>query len=157
MRAALLGLLLLAAASAAGATDLTVTGLGGQTIVLKAADLASLPRGEATLHDGAKTTPYEGPTLSSILREAGTPVGPRAHGAPMKAYVVVTGADGYQSALSLAETDPEFRTGAVVLADQMSGAPLDARQGPYRLVINDDLKSWRSVRDVVKIQVLSAP
>ena len=157
MKAAVLALALILAPLAAAADDLTVLGLDGKTTTLTAADLAALPRGAATLHEGAKATVYEGPTLTAILREAGTPVGPRAHGAPMHAYVVVKGRDGYRVTLSLAETDPEFRTGPIVLADTLAGAPLDARQGPYRLVIGDDLKPWRAVRNVVAIEVRSAP
>jgi hypothetical protein len=141
----------------AAAPGITVVGLGGKTVQLSPAALADLPQGEAMLREGAKATPYEGPTLSAVLRESGTPVGPRAHGAPMKAFVEVIGADGYKIVLSLAETDPEFRTGAIVLADEVAKAPIDARQGPYRLVIGDDPKPWRAVRNVVKIEVLSAP
>jgi hypothetical protein len=146
-----------AAAQPAAAPGVTVVGLGGQSVQLSPAALADLPRAEAMLHEGAKAAPYQGATLSSILRESGTPVGPRAHGAPMKAFVVVIGADGYKVVLSLAETDPEFRVGPVVLADRAAGAALDARQGPYRLVIGDDLKPWRAVRHVVRIEVRSAP
>ncbi|MBV9994081.1 MAG: molybdopterin-dependent oxidoreductase [Caulobacteraceae bacterium] len=158
--AALTALVLLivpSAAASAPAADLVVVGLGGETTTMTPARLADLPRAEATLHEGAKTSSYEGPTLTAILREARTPTGPRAHGAPMRAYVTVTGADGYAVVLSLAETDPEFRTGPVVLADKADGAPLDARQGPYRLVIGDDLKPWRAVRTVVRIEVREAP
>ncbi len=146
-----------AAPAAAPVTQLTVVGLDGKTTTLSAADLADLPRGEATLHEGAKATTYQGPTLTAILRQAGVPVGPRAHGAPMKAYVVVRGQDGYAATLSLAETDPEFRTGPIVLADTLAGAPLEAKQGPYRLVIGDDLKPWRAVKHVARIEVRLAP
>ena len=156
MKAVLLALALLAAPAVAAA-DVTVLGLNGATTVLTDAQLADLPHAEATLHEGAKTFVYSGPTLTAILREAGTPVGPRAHGAPMKAYVVIRGKDGYAVTLSLAETDPEFRTGPIVLADKLAGVALDARQGPYRLVIGDDLKPWRAVRGVVTIEVRSAP
>jgi hypothetical protein len=142
--------------AAALADGITVTNLAGAATTLSAAQLADLPQGEAPLHEGAKATPYEGATLASILREAGVPVGPRAHGAPMHAYVEVRGADGYKIVLSLAETDPEFRPGPIVLAEKRAGAPLDAREGPYRLVIGDDLKPWRGVKHVVAIEVKSA-
>ena len=157
MRAALLAVLLWAVAGVVAAADLTVVGLNGKTIVLTAAQLAALPQGEAILHEGAGPIAYQGPSLTAILREAGVPVGPRAHGAPMHAYVLIKGADGYAALLSLAETDPEFRTGPIVLADHQAGAPLDARQGPWRLVIGDDLKPWRAVRGVARIEVRSAP
>jgi hypothetical protein len=144
-------------AGSACAQGLTVLGLDGKTTVLTAAQVADLPRASALLHAGDKATPYEGATLTAILREAGVPQGPRMHGDPMHAYVVVVGPDGYKVTLSLAEVDPEFRKGPVVLADTKAGAALDEKEGPYRLVIGDDLKPWRAVHGVVRIEVRSAP
>jgi hypothetical protein len=155
MRALVLALVLSAAPALALADGVTVTNLAGAVTTLSPSQLADLPQGEATLHEGAKATPYQGATLTAILREAGVPVGPRAHGAPMHAVVVVRGSDGYRITLSLAETDPEFRTGPIVLAGKKAGAPLDPREGPLRLVIGDDLKPWRAVKHVVAIDVKS--
>ncbi|MFI4935806.1 MAG: molybdopterin-dependent oxidoreductase [Caulobacterales bacterium] len=157
VKAAVLAIALSLAPLVALADDLTVVGPTGKTVTLTPADLANLPRASASLHEGDKTIAYEGVVLSAILREGGTPVGPMAHGKPMKDFVVVTSKDGYGATLSLAETDPEFRTGQVILADTMAGAPLDARQGPYRLIVGDDLKPWRAVRMVQRIEVKSAP
>ena len=145
------------APAAAAAQDLTVLGLDGRTRVLTPAEVSDLPRATAELHAGEAATAYEGATLTGILREAEVPQGPRMHGDPMHAYVVVVGADGYRVALSLAEIDPEFRKGPVVLADHKAGAPLDAKEGPYRLILSDDLKPWRAVHTVVRIEVRSAP
>ena len=75
----------------------------------------------------------------------------------MRDYVKITGQDGYSVTLSLAEIDADMQPGKVVLADQAAGPPLDAREGPYRLVIGDDQKPWRAVRDVVRIEVKVAP
>jgi len=154
---AALAIVLAAAAAPAAAQDLTVLGLDGRSTALTPSQLADLPRATATLHEGDKATAYDGATLTGILRDAGVPQGPRMHGDPMHAYVVVVGADGYRITLSLAEVDPEFRRGPVVLAEHKAGASLDAREGPYRLVVGDDLKPWRAVRSVVRIEVRSAP
>ncbi|HEY3799396.1 MAG TPA: molybdopterin-dependent oxidoreductase [Caulobacteraceae bacterium] len=155
---ALLLALALALAPVAALADITVTALNGQVTTMTDKDLADLPRATATLHNGDKATTYDGVVLSAILRASGTPVGPRAHGAPMHAYVEVTGADGYRVVLSLAETDPEFRPNPIVLADSSNGASLDLKsEGPYRLVITDDLKPWRAVKHVVAIAVKTAP
>lgn len=157
VRFLLAALALVAAPLGAHADGVAVTNLAGASTSLTPGELADLPRGEATLHIGDKAIAYQGATLTSILREAGVPVGPRAHGAPMHAYILVRGADGYRVTLSLAEADPEFRSGPIVLADHKAGAVLDAREGPYRLVIGDDRKPWRAVRNVVALEVLSAP
>jgi len=155
-RGVLILLALAAAPLAAWADGISVTNLAGASMTLTSAELADLPRGEASLHEGDAATLYQGPTLTSILRAAGVPVGPLAHGAPLHAYILVRGADGYKVTLSLAEAEPEFRKGPIVLADHKAGAPLDAREGPYRLVVGDDLKPGRAVRNVVAIEVKSA-
>lgn len=154
---ALLAAALLTLAAPACAQDLTVVGLDGKSTVLTPAQLHDLPQATALLHAGDKATPYEGATLTGILREAGVPQGPRMHGDPMHAYVVVIGVDGYRVTLSLAEVDPEFRKGPVIVADAQGGAPLDEKHGPFRLIIGDDLKPWRAVHTVVRIEVRSAP
>jgi len=145
---------LLAPALAAGQT-ITVIGQGGRTATLAAKDLADLPR--ATIQVGAPAKAYEGPTLTAVLRQVGAPAGPMLHGKPVKDYVVVTGADGFSAVLSLAETDAYLHKGAVILADTAAGAPLAAHEGPWRLIVDGDLKPSRSVRNVVKIELEAAP
>jgi hypothetical protein len=78
------------------------------------------------------------------------------HGGPVKDYVVVTGADGFQAIVSLYETDAYLHKGTVILADTAAGAPLAAHEGPWRLIVDGDLKPSRSVRNVVKIELGAA-
>jgi hypothetical protein len=147
--------LALAAPVAAAAQDVGVT-VEGKTTVVSAARLATLPRATVSLprKDGPKA--FEGPVLSYILREAGAPGGAKMHGAVMKTYVVVTGADGFSAVLSLAEADKDFHAGTVILADQAAGAPLTGKEGPYRLVIEGDKKASRSVYGVTGIVLRTA-
>jgi hypothetical protein len=79
------------------------------------------------------------------------------HGAPVKDFVVVTGADGFAAVFSLTETDAYIHKGSAILADTVAGAPLAPHEGPWRLVVDGDLKPSRSVRSVVKIQLEAAP
>ena len=67
----------------------------------------------------------------------------------MKGYLVVRGADGYAAVLSAAEADKELHEDVVILADRLDGQPLPAKEGPWRLGIDDDIRPWRSVRQVV--------
>ncbi len=145
-----------AAAPAPGV--LTLHGLDGQSLTLTAAQLAARPHQMVELtHDG-KTVAYSGPVLSDLLREVDAPMGPRMHGPAVDDVLFVTAADKYRVVLTLAEVDPGMHKGAkVILADQADGKPLDAREGPFRLVVDGDLKAARSERSVVEIELKHLP
>lgn len=154
MRALLIAAALVLTPVAALAQSLTVTSAKGKVTVLSPEALAALPRAEARL--GGKVV-YQGVSLSAVLREAGVPQGPRLHGKPMQAFVVVTGKDGYRAVLSIAETDPSFRDGPIILADRLKTGPLAADEGPLRLVIDADARPDRGVRQVLSVAVVAAP
>ena len=136
-------------AAPAFAQDLKVTRADGTSVTLTPEALADLPRSRVTVAGGSGPQVYEGPALAYVMRAARLPVGMRAHGEPMKGYLVVRGADGYAAALSAAEADKELHEDVVILADRLDGQPLPAAEGPWRLVIDDDIRPWRSVRQVV--------
>ncbi|HZL00268.1 MAG TPA: molybdopterin-dependent oxidoreductase [Caulobacteraceae bacterium] len=157
VRAALAALALLLGPLAAAAQDLTVVGLDGRTVVVSPKDFDDLPRATVDVGQGPGAVRYEGAVLTAILRLVGAPAGPTLHGKPVRDYVLVTGADGFAALLSLAETDAGLHRGAVILADTAGGARLAAHEGPWRLVIDGDLKPFRSVRNVVKVELKAAP
>lgn len=154
IRALLIGVALVLAPVAALAQSLTVTNAEGRATTFTPEALAALPRAEARL--GGKAV-YVGASLSAILREAGVPQGPRLHGRPMQAFIVVTGKDGYRAVLSIAETDPSFRDAPIIIADRTKAGPLKAEEGPLRLVIDADARPDRGVRQVESIKVVVAP
>ncbi|OYW95087.1 MAG: hypothetical protein B7Z13_02830 [Caulobacterales bacterium 32-67-6] len=100
MRPLLLAGLLLALAMPASAQDLKVSKADGTSVTLSAETLADLPRAQVSVEGKAGPDLYEGPVLAHVMRAAGLPVGMRAHGAPMRGYLVVRGADGYAAVLS---------------------------------------------------------
>ncbi|MES2724580.1 MAG: molybdopterin-dependent oxidoreductase [Pseudomonadota bacterium] len=155
MRALLLALALAVAPVAALAQSLTVVDPAGKTKVLTAADLADLPRAE--VKSGART--YEGPVLTYVLRAGGLPVGPRLHGDPLRAYVVMTGKDGFQAVYSLAELDKDFHDDVVILADHVDGKPPPDKESPWRDASSGDKKVWRSVFGLARIEahIVDAP
>ncbi|CAN5474717.1 hypothetical protein BH10PSE5_BH10PSE5_09040 [soil metagenome] len=152
MRALVLALALSVAPVAAFSQSLTVVAPDGKTKVLNPVDLADLPRAEVKvkLETGAKT--YEGPILTYVLRAGGLPVGPKLHGDPLRAYVVMTGKDGFQAVYSLAELDKDFHDDVVILADQVDGKPLPEKEAPWRLASGGDKKGWRSVFGLARIE-----
>lgn len=106
-------------------------------------------------HTNADET-YSGVLLIDLLSELGTPHGKDLHGKALLDYVIATGSDGYKVVLALAEVDPEFHPGEVLVADQMGGKPLDAKSGPFRLVVTEDKRPARSVHSLVSIEVKTA-
>ncbi len=137
-----LALILALAPGAACAQAFTVVGLDGKEKVIAAEAMKALPR-ESVQLAGRKT--FEGPVLSYVLREAGAPAGARLHGPAMRTYVVVRAKDGFAAVFSLAETDADFSGGLAILADTVDGQPISERDGPYRLVVDGDKKTSRSV------------
>ena len=135
-----------------------VRGLTGESETLTGADIAKLPHAHITLSHGDQTTDFSGPLLSDLLRDVGAPMGVRLHGSGVNDVVFVTAADKYRVVLSLAEVDPSFHKGAkAILADQADGKPLPPKEGPYRLVIDGDLKPARSAYSVVAIELKHLP
>jgi hypothetical protein len=145
------------AATPALAQDLKVTVQGRDTVVLTPADLKALPRAKATFSAHGKPITYEGALLNAALRQAGVVSGDRLMGRYLNQIVVAKGADGFTSTYSLGETDPIYRANPVIIADSKDGQPLDAKEGPYRLVVDGDLRPGRSPRALVSVEVKAVP
>ena len=62
--------------------------------------------------------------------------------------------EGYQVVFSLGELDPSFIDNEVLLADTANGKPLFGAQGRFRLVVPKDKPGARSVRMLIKIEVV---
>ncbi len=135
------------------ARDLKVTVAGRDSVVLTPAEVAALPRARATIQVKGQPVVYEGALLHEALLKAGVVSGERLMGRYLNQVVVLRAADGFSSILSIAETDPVYRANPVILADTVGGKPLDAREGPYRVVVDGDLRPSRSPRGVVAVEV----
>jgi hypothetical protein len=137
----------------AAAQDLKVTVAGRDSVILTPADVKALPRAKATITVKGQPVVYEGAVLHEALLKAGVVSGERLMGRYLNQIVIARAADGYSSILSIAETDPVYRANPVILADTVNGHPLDAREGPYRMVVDGDLRPSRSPRAVVSLEV----
>lgn len=111
-----------------------------------------LPRTEISgkARDGTEKK-YSGVAMAEILKWLGAPQGETLRGAEMNRVVLLTAADNYQVAYSLAELDPAFRKQNIILADQVDGKPLDDHEGPRMVVAADDLRHSRWIRQVKQI------
>jgi hypothetical protein len=128
-------------------------------LTLKAADLKTLTHIKVTIHNphsNADET-YAGARLSDLLGKVGAPLGSDLRGKALADYVVATGSDGYRTVLALAEIDPAFHPGEVIVSDEMNGKPLDDHNGPMKLVVTEDRHPARWVRNLVKIEVKTVP
>jgi hypothetical protein len=124
---------------------------------LSADALKALPHTTITVHNphtNADET-YSGVPLIDLLVKEGVPHGHDLRGKGLSDYVVATGSDGYKAVLALAEVDPDFHPGEVLIADAVDGKPLD-KAGPFRLVVSEDKRPARSVRNLVSIEVRQA-
>jgi hypothetical protein len=132
------------------------SGTNSATISLDA--LRALPHQTVTVHNphtNADET-YSGVLLIDLLTKVGAPTGKDVHGKALSEYVVATGSDGYKAVLALAEAEPDFHPGLVLVADTLDGKPIDSKTGPFRLVVSEDKRPARSVHNLVKIELKSA-
>ncbi len=106
-------------------------------------------------HTHEKET-YTGVPLLALLQKAGAPVDGAFKGKALSEYVVATGSDGYKAVLALAEVEPGFHPGTVLVADSLDGKPLDAKEGPFKLVVSEDAKPARAVHNLVKVELKQA-
>jgi hypothetical protein len=127
-------------------------------VVLSPDELKAVPHISVTIHNSHANADetYSGVRLSDLLAKLGAPLGNELRGKALAAYVVATGSDGYKAVLSLGEVDPSFHPGEVLVADTMDGKPLDAHSGPFKLVVTEDKRPARSVRNLVSIELREA-
>jgi len=125
---------------------------------LTAADLKALPHIGATVHKSHTNADetYSGVRLADLLIKVGAPLGRELRGKALADYIVAIGSDGYQSVVALGEIDPGFHPGEVLVADSMNGKPLDDHNGPFKLVVTEDKRPARSVRNLVSLELRSA-
>lgn len=119
------------------------------------ADLKAMPHITVTFHNphtNADET-YSGVRLADLLGKLGAPLGSDLRGDALSYCVVASGSDGYHVVLALAEVDPSFHSGEVLVADTMNGKPLDAHSGPLKLVVTEDKRPARSVRNLTTIEL----
>jgi hypothetical protein len=129
-----------------------------ENLKLKVADLKSMPRTTVTVHNehSKADETYAGVRLADVLGKLGAPLGHDLRGVALSGYIVATGSDGYVAVIALAEADPTFHSGEVIVADTMNGQPLDAKSGPFKLVVTEDKRPARWVRNLVSIELKSA-
>jgi DMSO/TMAO reductase YedYZ molybdopterin-dependent catalytic subunit len=137
--------------------SLSVSGEVERTLKLTAADLGKLPRRSVRAKDhGGKESEYEGSPLVEVLKLAGVKFGEGLKGKNLTLYLVVEAFDGYRVVYALPELDPAYADKVVLIVDKRDGKPLDAKEGPLRLVVPDEKMHARWVRQVTGLVVKRA-
>jgi len=140
--------------------DPVLLSIGGEVarpLKLTAADLAKLPQRtvRAKDHNGKETT-FEGSELGDVLRLAGVEFGESLRGKALALFLVIEAADNYRAVFALPEIDHAFTDRVIILADRRDGQPLSTLEGPLRIVVPDEKREARWVRQVTSLTIRRA-
>jgi tungstate transport system substrate-binding protein len=131
----------------------------GETTVFSPKQFAELPRTtiQAKPAHSDQTATYEGVLFRELLKQAGVEVGgePKPGKKPRRssgaACVLVEASDGYQVVFAIQELFDDTPGHEVILADRRDGQPLDAKTGPYQVIVAGVRSHGRWVRQVTRI------
>lgn len=136
---------------------LLIQGPSGKAATLKFADLAAMPQATFRVKDRDRTVhEYSGVSLATLLIQAQAPLGSELKGKALAQYLLVEASDGYQVVFALPELDAAFTRQVIFLATKRDGQPLPAGQGPFRIVVPQETKQARWVRQVTALRVITA-
>jgi hypothetical protein len=141
-------------AALASCQQLTVQNESGKQTVLARAEIEALPHVKVTTGVSGSSATLEGVSLKALLERAGVGFGESMKGKRLASCLLAEAADGYRVVIALPEIDPAFTDKQVVLAFLKDGKPLDAKEGPYRIVIPDEKRMARWVRQVTTLKIV---
>lgn len=135
--------------------SLLVNGEVEKPLQLSPSDLSKLPRRtvRAKNHDG-KECSYEGVELREVLLLAGVKFGKELKGKLLASAVLVEATDKYQVVFALPELDSLFTDRVILLADACDGKPLPDSNGPLQIIVPDEKRHARWVRQVKSLTVV---
>jgi hypothetical protein len=137
-------------------SSVTVDGGAGKVVTLTAADLSKLPQHTVPTSEHDTPVTFEGVLLSDLLAKVTMPAGENLRGKALAQYLVVEAADGYRTVFALPELDPAFTERRVYLVTKRDGKLLSEREGPFRIVVPDEKRPARLVRQVTAVRVKPA-
>lgn len=150
--AALATIACLAHTARAGQDSIDVVVEGRSVLV----SLAGLERRTIVTADRGLRTTFEGVAVRDVLKAAGVAVS-GLKGRALAQVVIATGRDGYQVAFAMAEIDSDFTDRIILVADKRDGQPLLPDTGPRQIIVPDEKRPARWVRQFVKLEVRQLP
>ncbi len=145
---------LLAQGGLASCQQLTIQTENGKPTVLTRADIEALPHVKVSTSASGASATFEGVALEAVLEKAGVEFGSSLKGNRLASCLLAGAADNYRVVIALPELDPAFTDKQVVLAFLKDGKALDEKEGPYRIVIPDEKRMARWVRQVTTLKVV---
>ncbi len=137
------------------AQNLPITDAEGHTTTLTAAQIATAAHVSVTANEHEVTAHFDGVPLAALLTMAGIQLGDKLRGPRLAEALLVEAADGYKVVFALAEIDPAFATREIIVADKRDGKPLDAKEGPLRIVAPGDKRPARWIRQITAMKVVT--
>ncbi len=130
----------------------------GKSFEIKATNLAKLPRRQvqAKEHHHGKEITFSGVDLREVLKLAGVKFGEEGKKSNLVSYLAVKAADNYRAVFAMLELKPDFTDKVIILADSRDGKPLSKEEGSLRLVVPDEKKQARWVRQVIALKIRKA-
>jgi hypothetical protein len=135
--------------------QLTVHIEDGKPVAFALAEIEALPHIKVTAGTADGSATFEGVALRAVLEKAGVGFGETLKGKRMASCLLVKASDGYRVVIALPEIDPAFSDKQVILAFLKDGKPLDEKEGPYRIVIPDEKRMARWVRQVTTLEIVN--
>ena len=137
--------------------SLQIVAVDSTAITLTAEDLKKLPRTSVEVVDrSGKKINYSGVTVHQLLAKVHAPLGEELRGAALRCYVSVKAKDEYRAVYALCEFDPAYTDRTILLADEQDGKPLGEDVGPFQIIVPDEKRHSRWVRQVVRIRVMES-
>ncbi|KQM72636.1 molybdopterin-binding protein [Pedobacter sp. Leaf216] len=134
--------------------SVNITGEITKPYVLTLSDFAKMPRVEIIRKDrDDKDHQYSGVLLTDLLIKAGATMGKELRGNNLTKYVMVEASDGYRIIFSLAELDPQFSDDKIILTNTMDKKPLPVADGPFRIIVQNETKPARCIKQVTSIKI----
>ena len=167
LRSSLFGSILAVTGATAGnaasiTTSFDVTGAVTRPVTETLSGLQALPSQSAAVNylSGSQsvTATFTGPTVWTVLGQAGLRPVQGAKNSTLRNVIVATGSDGYKVAFSGGELDPRFGGSHTpdLVAYQVDGQGL-AADGFARTVVPGDQRGGRYVSNLSNLDVIQAP
>ncbi len=138
-------------------TLLLMAGANQAQVSISLAEFRALAHVNITVHNAHANADeaYSGVPLAVLLAKLDAPLGEHLRGKALASYIVASGSDGYSVVLSIAEADPSFHGGEILVADTRDGQPL-GKSGPFQLIVSEDKRPARWVHNLVSISLHTA-
>jgi hypothetical protein len=135
--------------------QLTIQDETGKQASLARAEVEALPHIKVTTSTSGDPATFEGVALKAVLEKAGIKFGETLKGKRLASCMLVEAADGYRVVIAVPELDPAFTDKQILLAFLKDGKPLNDKEGPYRIVIPDEKRMARWVRQVTGLKIVA--